>query len=727
MSENEQSQIKLTKNLSPLGAWAFAIGTSIGWGSLVVTNNSYLGQAGPAGSVIGMVIGAIVMLIISKNYAYLMNAYPDSGGAYTYSKEVFGHDHGFLTAWFLALTYLAILWANATSLPLFARYFLGEIFHFGKLYTIFGYDVYIVVFSLLLSRFKNAVSKLMIGMAVLFTIGITLCFAVAIFRNSDPISPAFVPDSAVFSQIIKIACISPWAFIGFECISHGTEEFRFKRSKIFRVFVVAVVSTTLLYVFIMLLSVTAFPPEYGTWLDYIKNLGNESGIRALPAFYAANHYMGTAGVTVLMISLLSLIFTSFIGNITALSRLFGALGRDSILPSAFGKLNRRGVPGKAILLVAGISVLIPFLGRTAIGWIVDVTTLGATLVYGYVSAAAGKSALICGDKTEKITGGAGVVICTLFGLYMLIPNLFGTGTMESESFFLFVVWAVLGFIYFRIILKHDNNKRFGKSIIVWIALLSLVLFVSLVWMSRSIMDATDKGMGYVEDYYTASGMAGEASGVVSSQLSMIRTVSARSIVVVVVVFILSLGILINNYRTMSKKAEVSEMQLGHVRSLAYTDALTGVKSKLAYSETECEINEAIAAGHTAPFAVAVCDVNGLKQINDTLGHKAGDEYIQKAAKLICDLFSHSPVYRTGGDEFVVVLSDADYLNRSVIMKELHDASVGNIEKGGVVISGGISDYEPGATQTFKTVFEKADALMYEEKKLLKSMGAATRL
>ena len=182
MRHNEQAKTELTKNLSPLGAWAFAIGTSIGWGSLVVTNNAYLAQAGPLGSVIGMVIGAIVMLLISRNYSYLMNAYPDSGGAYTYSKEVFGHDHGFLVAWFLALTYLAILWANATSLPLFARYFLGDFFHFQKLYTIFGYEVYlgevlltvaaITVFSLFMCRFKNAVSKLMIIMALIFTTGI---------------------------------------------------------------------------------------------------------------------------------------------------------------------------------------------------------------------------------------------------------------------------------------------------------------------------------------------------------------------------------------------------------------------------------------------------------------------------------------------------------------------------------------------------------------------------
>ena len=737
MSVNSQSKKIPVKNLSMLGAWAFAIGTSIGWGSLVVTNNSYLGQAGPIGSVIGIVIGAIIMLIISRNYAYLMSAYPDSGGAYTYSKEVFGHDHGFLTAWFLALTYLAILWANATSLPLFARYFVGNIFHFGKLYTIFGYDVYIgevlltsaaiIVFALLMSRFRNAVSKAMIIMAILFSVGILICFFAAIFKSDSSMSPSFIPDSSVFSQIVKIACISPWAFIGFECISHGTEEFKFKHSKIFRVLVIAVISTTLLYICIMLLSVTAYPPEYGSWLEYIRDHGNLDGLKALPAFYAANHYLGKTGVTILMLSLLALIFTSFIGNITALSRLFKALAKDNILPSCFEKTNKKGVPVRAILLVAGISVIIPFFGRTAIGWIVDVTTIGATLVYGYVSASAAKLSSQCGDKKVRVTGIAGLVICIIFGVYILVPNLFGTGTMETESFFLFVVWAVLGFIYFRIILKYDNRKRFGKSIIVWIALLSLVLFVSLVWMSRSITDSMDKGMEYVENYYITSGIAQGASGVISNQLNIIRRVSARSILVVVLVFILSLVILVNNYRLMSKKAEHSERQLGHVKNLAFTDALTGVKSKLAYTETETEINERIASGTEAPFSVVVCDVNGLKYINDNFGHKKGDECIKKAAAMICGLFMHSPVYRTGGDEFVIILSDADYINRTVIMQKLHELSVQHIQTGEVVVSAGISDYEPGQTHSFKSVFEKADSLMYEEKKLLKSMGAATRL
>ena len=736
MSDEQHSSSQLSGYIPSAGAWAFAIGTSIGWGSMVVTNNTYLGQAGPAGSALGMVVGAIIMLLISKNYSYLINAYPEAGGAYTYSNEVFGYDHGFLTAWFLALTYLAMLWANATSLPLFARYFLGEIFEFGKLYTIFGYEVYLgeallsaaglLLFAFFCCRFRKAIAIGMIGMAILFSLGILVCFAVALTGSHTAMTPAFLPEGNALLQVVRIACISPWAFIGFENISHSVEEFSFKRSGVFRVMVCVVLSTTLLYICVMLLSVTAYPPAYSSWLAYIRDLDNLEGIMALPAFYAAQHYLGSAGITILMLSLLALIFTSLIGNITALSRLFFALAKDGILPARFGRVNRHGIPGQAIWLIAAISVLVPFLGRTAIGWIVDVTTIGATLIYGFVSASAMKLARDCQDHTEIYTGTAGLVICIGFGLYLLLPNLFSTGGMEPESFFLFIVWALLGFIYFRFILKHDAGKRFGKTIIVWVALLSLVLFVSLVWMSRSIMDATNSGLSSVENYYTAAGFSA-GKGIVSAQMHMIRQVCARSIVVVLLVFAISLGILLNNYNLMSRRAASSEMALGQIGDLAYRDSLTGLKNKLAYTEAEEAIDAGISRQDQSPFALVVCDVNGLKHVNDTQGHKAGDEYIRSAGRMVCSLFMHSPVFRTGGDEFVVILTGHDYEDRQSIMRSLHDQSVQNIGRGEVVVSGGLAEYAPGQTQTCHAVFEQADSNMYAEKKLLKSLGAKTRL
>ena len=128
--------------LSVPGAWALAFGSSVGWGAFVMPGNTFLPIAGPAGAALGIGIGALVMLLLGANYHYLMNRFPDAGGTYTYTKKCFGYDHGFLSAWFLILTYIAIIWANATALPLIARTLLGSTFQFGFDYEIAGYHIY---------------------------------------------------------------------------------------------------------------------------------------------------------------------------------------------------------------------------------------------------------------------------------------------------------------------------------------------------------------------------------------------------------------------------------------------------------------------------------------------------------------------------------------------------------------------------------------------------------
>ena len=90
-----------------------------------------------------MALGATLMLIIAANYHFLMNRYPESGGAFSYTKKIFGYDHGFLCAWFLAITYIALIWSNATALTLIGRKIFNGIFNFGFNYQVFGYDIYI--------------------------------------------------------------------------------------------------------------------------------------------------------------------------------------------------------------------------------------------------------------------------------------------------------------------------------------------------------------------------------------------------------------------------------------------------------------------------------------------------------------------------------------------------------------------------------------------------------
>ena len=161
--------------------------------------------------------------------------------------------------------------------------------------------------------------------------------------------------------------------------------------------------------------------------------------------------------------------------------------------------------------------------------------------------------------------------------------------------------------------------------------------------------------------------------------------------------------------------------LNTANELARRDELTGIKNKTAFTELEQSIQESINNGtENMPFALAVCDLNDLKMINDTEGHMAGDDYLRSSAKLLCDIFSHSPVFRIGGDEFAVYLIGDDYTARERLVKKLHEIVLKNNEEHkGPVIAVGVADYDPSLDSDVNRIFERADQEMYEDKRELK--------
>ena len=159
--------------------------------------------------------------------------------------------------------------------------------------------------------------------------------------------------------------------------------------------------------------------------------------------------------------------------------------------------------------------------------------------------------------------------------------------------------------------------------------------------------------------------------------------------------------------------------LSMANEMARRDELTHTKNKTAYHEMEKELQSQIEEGHE-PFGILVCDINGLKVVNDTRGHKAGDDYIKSSCMLICRIFHHSPVFRIGGDEFVVVLRGQDYENRQDLVSGLRRQVEENIRVGeGPVVASGLAEYRPDADHSTEDVFNRADSLMYEDKTHLK--------
>ena len=163
-----------------------------------------------------------------------------------------------------------------------------------------------------------------------------------------------------------------------------------------------------------------------------------------------------------------------------------------------------------------------------------------------------------------------------------------------------------------------------------------------------------------------------------------------------------------------------EQELIAIREKANRDALTGVKSKHAYMDDVEKINLEITGQTMQPFSVAVCEVNGLKGVNDTQGHQAGDKLIKDACHIICEVFKHSPVYRTGGDEFVAILRGQDYSQQDRLLAEMQEINQKHRISGEVIIACGSSKWNAGEDNSFDVVFERADAEMYENKSRLKA-------
>ena len=167
-----------------------------------------------------------------------------------------------------------------------------------------------------------------------------------------------------------------------------------------------------------------------------------------------------------------------------------------------------------------------------------------------------------------------------------------------------------------------------------------------------------------------------------------------------------------------------EQKIREEASIAYEkarrDGLTGIKNKTAYGEFEAKLNKQIQSGENVKFAIALCDVNGLKTVNDTLGHIAGDEYIRSASRLVCQTFAHSPVFRIGGDEFVAILRGSDFENRERLEKKFTEAVKENVDQHKVVVACGISVFDKEHDKNVSSVFERADALMYKNKMRMKN-------
>ncbi|MGN1148879.1 MAG: diguanylate cyclase [Lachnospiraceae bacterium] len=183
------------------------------------------------------------------------------------------------------------------------------------------------------------------------------------------------------------------------------------------------------------------------------------------------------------------------------------------------------------------------------------------------------------------------------------------------------------------------------------------------------------------------------------------------------------GILAQSFQ---QTAEHLRQYIEYINRLAYTDVLTTLKNKAAYEECVEMLDKKIAEGN-AEFTVIVMDINDLKKVNDTYGHEKGDILIQNAAKVMKKVWGSEFVYRTGGDEFTVILAAEAKEQCQNTLRRFEEELAGynrenNHQELHLQIAVGTADYEQGTDASFSDVFRRADALMYKDKEQKKKLN-----
>ena len=435
--------------LNRIDIFSIVLGAIIGWGSFMLPGTKFLKESGVINTFLGLFLGVICIIIIEKNYLIMMQTHDEEGGEFSFTYNNLGKKHGFIVGWFLTLAYFTMIPLNATAFPLVIKKIFGGILEFGYLYNVAGYNIYlgeiltssiiIIAFAALnlngikkTSKVQNLIIFSLISMTFIVLVGMIIKG-----NRIDFINTYINKYSFDLSQIIKVFAITPFAFIGFYAIPQLSKELNFSKKKASRVAVISLVMGALIYNILNIITALAYSPEQASSLEWA-------------AGSAVLSTLGKGAFFLLIIALTAAVWSGINGFMICSSKLLGSIANYKMLPSKMGKINKNGVFRNAIIFITIVSLIAPWFGRQAIIWIVDMSSLGASVAYFYVSIIVLKESK---NTKDKILAGIGVVISIIFMLLLILP--ISPAALSKESLIALIVWCIIGFIaYYKI--QKDN-------------------------------------------------------------------------------------------------------------------------------------------------------------------------------------------------------------------------------------------------------------------------------
>ena len=470
-----EQKSKFDKVMGTKDVLVIGFGAMIGWG-WVVNSGDWITTAGFMGSVLAFLIGGAMVLFVGLTYAELTSAMPQCGGEHVFSYRAMGVNGSFVCTWAIILGYVACASFDATALPsVFTYIFPG--FNQIYLYTIGGKDIYVTTIILGVAAAVLITMVNIVGVktaAILQTVltffiggvGILLVVASGISGDSVNLVEVFWEEGngTVVNSIFKVACMTPFLYIGFDVIPQAAEEINIPYKKIGRIMIMSIALAIIWYLLIVF-AVSYVMPE----ASIIAEMESQNGLVAAKAMELAFHSPMMANV--LIIGGLCGILTSWNSFLIGGSRALYSMGTSCMLPERFGKLGKNKTPTAAILLCGICCIIAQFFGKGVLTWLVDAASFGCVVAYFLVAI----SFVILRVREPKMMRpfkvkcgmAVGIIAIILSGFMMLLyilPFDF-CATLIWQEWVVVGGWILLGVVFY-FYSKKKYGADFGQDIII---------------------------------------------------------------------------------------------------------------------------------------------------------------------------------------------------------------------------------------------------------------------
>ena len=458
------------KVLNPLDILVTAFGAMIGWG-WVVSTGGWLSNAGVLGTVLGFVIGGIMIFFVGLTYSELTTSMPSVGGERVFSFKAFGPTGSFICTWALILSYIGVVCFEACSFPTVIQYIFPGFLQ-GYLYTVAGFDIYAtwlvtaIVLAVLITYvnikgIKAAAVLQTVLTVIIAAVGIILVVASAINGSPSNLEGQIFMGKdgfGTFRNILSVAVIAPFFLFGFDVIPQVAEEINVPLKKVGKLMLLSIILAVAFYALVVF--------AVGYVMSPADIEGSLSGSGLVTADAMAKAFSSEAMAKVLIIGGLCGIVTSWNSFLIGGSRALFSMAEAHMIPARFGKLHPvHKTPSNAIILIGVLSVISVFFGRKMLVWISDTASFACCVAYCMVAV----SFMILRKKEPnlerpykvKCYKTVGLIAAIMSGVMAALCLIPGSGcTFTGEEFLITGVWIVLG-IAFYVISRKRNGSKFG--------------------------------------------------------------------------------------------------------------------------------------------------------------------------------------------------------------------------------------------------------------------------